>query len=184
MSDSVTISDNRTGEQHELQILYGTYPEYGAAIPAATLRGIKRSEGDFGLMTYDPGYTNTASCKSSITFIDGERGILRYRGYPIEELAGNRSYLEIAYLLLEGDLPDSDQLKNWTWEVTHHTIIHEKIKRFMDGFRYDAHPMGMLVSTVAALSTFYPESRRILEPGWEDFPSRAADAVAVRLGWG
>jgi citrate synthase len=115
-------------------------------------------------MTYDPGYTNTASCKSSITFIDGERGILRYRGYPIEELAGSRSFLEVAYLLLEGELPDGEELQEWTWQVTHHTIIHEKIKRFMDGFRYDAHPMGMLVSTVAALSTFYPESRNIQDP--------------------
>ncbi len=164
MPDSVTIIDNRTGERYELPVVYGTYPTYGAAIPAANLRTIKQSEDDFGLMTYDPGYTNTASCKSSITFIDGERGILRYCGYPIEELAGSRSFLEVAYLLLEGELPDGDQLTDWTWHVTHHTIIHEKIKRFMDGFRYDAHPMGMLVSTVAALSTFYPESRQIQDP--------------------
>ncbi|CAN5851450.1 citrate synthase [soil metagenome] len=161
MPDTVTIIDNRTGERRDLPILYGTYPKYGAAIPAADLRKIKQSEDDFGLMTYDPGYTNTASCKSSITFIDGERGILRYRGYPIEELAGSRSFLEVAYLLLEGELPNAEELQEWIWQVTHHTIIHEKIKRFMDGFRYDAHPMGMLVSTVAALSTFYPESRNI-----------------------
>ncbi|HUP19319.1 MAG TPA: citrate synthase [Gemmatimonadota bacterium] len=164
MSDTVTIIDNRTGEKFELPILYGTYPTYGAAIPAGQLRQIKSGENDFGLMTYDPGFTNTASCRSAITFIDGEKGILRYRGYPIQDLAEDYEFLEVAHLLLEGDLPTAEEYQKWTWEVTHHTIIHEKIKRFMDGFRYDAHPMGMLVSTVAAMSTFYPESRRIDEP--------------------
>jgi len=161
VSDTVTITDNRTGESFELPITYGTYPTYGAAIPASDLRQIKQSEDDFGLMTYDPGYTNTASCKSGITFIDGEKGILRYRGYAIQDLAERHGFLEVAFLLLEGELPDEDELDHWTHEVTHHTIIHEKITRFMDGFRYDAHPMGMLISTVAALSTFYPESKQI-----------------------
>ena len=161
MADTVTIVDNRTGESYELPITYGTYPTYGASIPAAGLRQIRASEDDFGLLTYDPGFTNTASCKSAITFVDGERGILRYRGHPIEELADGYSFTEIAYLLLHGDLPDEEELAKWEWEITHHTIIHEKIKYFLTGFRYDAHPMGMLVSTVAALSTFYPEARTI-----------------------
>ena len=161
MPDTVTIIDNRTGKKYELPIVYGTYPTYGAAIPAAELRAIKASEDDFGLMTYDPGFTNTASCKSAITFIDGEKGILRYRGYPIQDLAQDTTFLEVAYLLLRGELPSAAELEQWSWEVTHHTIIHEKVKKFMEGFRYDAHPMGMLVSTVAALSTFYPESRQI-----------------------
>ena len=163
VADTVTITDNRTGKTYELPILYGTYPTYGASIRAAELRQIKVSEDDFGLMTYDPGFTNTGSCKSSITFIDGEKGILRYRGYPIQDLAADVSFLEVAYLLLQGELPSATELERWTWEVTNHTIIHEKIKKFMEGFRYDAHPMGMLVSTVAALSTFYPESRNIAD---------------------
>ncbi len=164
MPDTVTIIDNRTGEEYELPIIYGTYPTYGAAIRAGELRQIKASEDDFGLMTYDPGFTNTASCKSAITFIDGERGILRHRGYSIEHLAEECSFLEVAYLILNGDLPNRDELEAWDHEVTHHTIIHEKIKHFLGGFRYDAHPMGMLVSTVAALSTFYPEARTISDP--------------------
>ncbi|MBW3661176.1 MAG: citrate synthase [Gemmatimonadetes bacterium] len=164
MPDTLTITDNRTGETFEVDILYGTYPTYGAAIKSLDLREIKGSEDDFGLLTYDPGFTNTASCKSAITFIDGEKGILRYRGYPIQELAEGYSFLEVAYLVLHGELPTGDELETWDHEITHHTIIHEKIKKFLDGFRYDAHPMGMLVSTVAALSTFYPESRRIDEP--------------------
>ncbi len=174
MPDSVTIIDNRTGEKVELPILYGTYPTYGAAIPAGELRRIKVSEDDFGLMTYDPGFTNTAACKSAITFIDGEKGILRYRGYPIQDLAEDFTFLEVAYLLLRGELPNPQQLERWTWEVTNHTIIHEKIKKFMEGFRYDAHPMGMLVSTVAALSTFYPESRKI-----EDADNREKQIVRL-----
>ncbi len=164
MPDSLTITDNRTGKTYELPITYGTYPKYGATIPATALRQIKVDEEDFGLLTYDPGFGNTASCKSSITFVDGERGILRYRGYPIQDLAQNYTFLEVAYLVLKGDLPSEAELKEWVWEITHHTMVHEKIKKFMDGFRYDAHPMGILVSTVAALSTFYPEARDIADP--------------------
>ncbi|MDH3734177.1 MAG: citrate synthase [Gemmatimonadota bacterium] len=164
MADSLTITDNRTGETYELPIQYGTYPEYGAAIRCGELRNIKVSEDDFGLMAYDPGFTNTASCKSSITHIDGERGILRYRGYPIEELAEDFSFLDVAYLILNGELPDQSASETWESEITNHSMIHEKIKKFMEGFKYDAHPMGMLVSTVAALSTFYPESRNVEDP--------------------
>ena len=159
MPDTLTITDNRTGKQYEVPIQYGTYPTYGAAIQASKLREIKVSDDDFGLLSYDPGFVNTASCQSSITFLDGERGILRYRGYPIEELATKSHYLEVAYLILNGELPDKQQIEEWTWQITHHTIIHENIKKFMNGFRYDAHPMGSLVGTVAELSTFYPESR-------------------------
>ncbi|MDH3211791.1 MAG: citrate synthase [Myxococcales bacterium] len=161
MPDTVTIIDNRTGKQYEIPILYGTYPTYGAAIQAAKLRDIKVSDDDFGLLSYDPGFVNTASCKSSITHLDGERGILRYRGYPIEDLATKSSYLEVAYLILHGELPTREQFEEWTWWVTHHTIIHENVKKFMTGFHYDAHPMGALVGTVAALSTFYREAGNI-----------------------
>ncbi len=164
MSDTVTITDNRTGKQYELPIIYGTYPKYGASISAPEMRKIKVSEDDFGLMSYDPAFKNTASCKSSVTFIDGERGILHYRGYPIDELAAKSNFLEVAYLTLFGELPTEAQLTDWRYHVTHHTFIHENIKKFMDGFHHDAHPMGMLVSTVAALSTFYPESRNIADP--------------------
>ncbi|MFQ5510595.1 MAG: citrate synthase [Candidatus Krumholzibacteriia bacterium] len=159
MADSLSITDNRTGEKYEVPISYGTYPDYGASIPAAALRQIKASEDDFGLMTYDPGFLNTASCKSSITFIDGEKGILRYRGYPIEDLADKSTFLEVAYLLLNGELPSKKELEEWTYSIMHHTIIHEKVKKFMEGFHYDAHPMGILISTVAALSTFYPKAK-------------------------
>ena len=162
-NDSLTITDNRTGNSYELPVHYGTYPEYGAAINALELRQIKVSEDDFGLLTYDPGFTNTESCKSSITFIDGEKGILRYRGYPIEQLAAESNFLETAYLLLHGELPDSPQLQEWVSDITHHTIVHENIKKHMDGFHYDAHPMGMLISTLGALSTFYPRSRNVDE---------------------
>ena len=161
MSDTLTVIDNRTGKQYEIPILYGTYPTYGAAIQAAKLRDIKVSDDDFGLLSYDPGFVNTASCKSSITHLDGERGILRYRGYPIEDLATKSSYLEVAYLILHGELPTREQFEEWTWWVTHHTIIHENVKKFMTGFHYDAHPMGALVGTVAALSTFYREAGNI-----------------------
>jgi citrate synthase len=161
MADSLSITDNRTGKQYELPISYATYPKHGAAIPCVDLRKIKVDEDDFGLLTYDPAFMNTASCRSSITFIDGDRGILRYRGYDIDELARKSSYLEVAYLLLNGELPTQAELDHWVHRITHHTLIHENIKKFIDGFHYDAHPMGMLVSTVAALSTFYPESRRI-----------------------
>ena len=164
MPDTLTIIDNRTGNKFELPIEYGTYPEYGAAISAMALRDIKASEDDFGLLTYDASFKNTASCKSSITFIDGEKGILQYRGFPIEELATKSNFLEVAYLILNGELPTEAQLDKWTWQVTHHTMIHENVKKFMDGFRYDAHPMGMLVSTVAALSTFYTGSKLVHDP--------------------
>ncbi len=159
--DTLTVIDNRTGKSYEIPILYGTYPRYGAAIRTADLRQIKVDDDDFGLMGYDPAFGNTASCRSSITHIDGEAGILRYRGYPIEELAERSTYLETAYLLLNGELPTRAELDAWTWEVTHHTWIHESIKKFLDGFHYDAHPMGMLVGTVGALSTFYPDARDI-----------------------
>lgn len=157
-TDTLTITDNRTGKTYELPILYGTYPTYGASIKAADLRQIQVSEDDFGLMAYDPGFVNTASTRSRVTFIDGERGILRYRGYPIEQLAAQSTYLETAYLLLKGELPTAGQLDEWVGEITHHTMIHESIKKFLDGFHYDAHPMGMLIGTVGALSTFYPEA--------------------------
>jgi len=156
-SDTLTIIDNRTATNYTLPIENGT-------IRAMDLRKIKAGPEDFGLMTYDPAFMNTASCRSSITFIDGERGILRYRGYPIEVLAEHCSFLEVAYLLLFGDLPTAVDLKNWTNEITHHTMLHETTKRFMEGFRYNAHPMAMLVSTVAALSTIYPEARDIQDP--------------------
>jgi citrate synthase len=162
--DTLTITDNRTGKTYEVPILYGRYPTYGAAIRAADLRPIKTSPDDFGLMSYDPALVNTAATRSRITFIDGERGILRYRGYPIEQLAEQSTYLETAYLLLRGELPTREQLGRWVQEITMHTMIHEAIKKFLDGFRYDAHTMGMLVGTVGALSTFYPEAHQILDP--------------------
>jgi citrate synthase len=164
MPDTITITDNRTGKSYEMPIQYGTYPEYGAAIRSADLRQIKASDDDFGLMGYDPAFMNTASCRSAVTFIDGDRGILRYRGYDIADLATRSTHLEVAYLLLHGELPDPAQLEEWTYEVTMHTMVHENVKKFMDGFRHDAHPMGMLVSTVAALSTYYPGSKQVLDP--------------------
>jgi len=164
MADTLTIIDNRTGKRYEIPIQYGTYSTYGACIRGMDLRQIKASDDDFGLLSYDPAFMNTASCKSAITFIDGERGILRYRGYPIEQLAERSTYLESAYLVLHGELPTEAELRAWEREVTHHTLIHESIKKFMDGFHYDAHPMGILVSTVAALSTFYPEARNVQDP--------------------
>jgi citrate synthase len=161
MPDSLSITDNRTGRQYELPIQYGTYPKYGAAISGVDLRQIKASDDDFGLLSYDPAFMNTASCKSAITFIDGDRGILRYRGYEINELATKSNFLEVAYLLLNGNLPTKDQLDDWVHRITYSTLFHENIKKFIDGFHHDAHPMGMLVSTVAALSTFYPEAKHI-----------------------
>ena len=163
MADSVTVTDNRTGKTYEFPISYGTFSDNGACIRAPDLRKIKGTEEDFGLLTYDPAFQNTASCKSAITFIDGDKGILRYRGYGIDELAENSSFLEVAFLILNGELPSADELEKWVWNVTHHTLIHENIKKFIDGFHYDAHPMGMLISTVAALSTFYPDSRSVTD---------------------
>jgi citrate synthase len=155
--DTVTITDNRTGQTYTLPIDHGT-------IRAMDLRKIKTGPDDFGLMTYDPAFMNTASCRSAITFIDGDKGILRYRGYPIEVLAEHCTYLEVAYLLLFGELPNASQLKEWVREITHHTMLHETTKKFMESYRYNAHPMVMLVSTVAALSTVYPDSKNIHEP--------------------
>ncbi len=155
--DSLTIKDNRTGESYELPITHGT-------IRAMDLRQIKTSEDDFGMMSYDPAYKNTASTTSRITFIDGERGILRYRGYPIEELAEHATFLEVAQLLLTGELPTAPELDAFEHEITHHTMVHENIREFVDAFRYDAHPMGILCSTVAALSTFYPDAKDLSNP--------------------
>jgi len=159
--DTLTIKDNRTGEIYEVPISYGTYPEYGAAIPAAELRKIKVSENDFGLITYDPGYTNTGSCKSDITFVDGQRGLLRYRGYPIDQLAEKSTYLEISYLLLNGERPNQEELNDWIDNITMRTMLNESIKKVIDAFHYDAHPMGILVSTLGVLSTFYPKAKEI-----------------------
>ncbi|MDE3166240.1 MAG: citrate synthase [Acidobacteriota bacterium] len=155
--EALSILDQRTNSTYEVPVQDGT-------IRAMDLRQIRTGPEDFGLMTYDPAFMNTASCRSAITFIDGDRGILRYRGYPIEQLAEQCTFLEVAYLLLSGELPTQPQLKEWVAEITHHTMIHETTKKFLEGFRYDAHPMGMLTSTVAALSTVYPESRHVLDP--------------------
>ncbi len=154
---ALSITDERTGKTYSAPITDGT-------VRAMDLRQIKEDPEDFGMMTYDPAFMNTASCRSSITYIDGDRGILRYRGYPIEELAEKCTFLEVAYLLLNGELPTEPALKEWVHLVKHHTMIHETTKKFLEGFRYDAHPMGMLVSTVAALSTVYPEARNVLDP--------------------
>jgi citrate synthase len=153
-NDTLTIVDNRTGKEYEIPIEDET-------IRASELRKIKVNEDDFGLMSYDPAYLATASCRSAITFIDGERGILEYRGYPIEQLAEQSSYLEVAYLLIHGELPTAQQLEEWVYQITIHTYVHENVKEFMQGFRYDAHPMGMLLASVGALSTFYPEAAQI-----------------------
>ena len=152
--DTLTITDNRTGQKYEVPVADGT-------IRAADLRQIKVVADEFGMMSYDPAFMNTASCKSRITYIDGDKGILLYRGYPIEELADKSTYLETAYLILRGELPTRAQLDEWSWHITHHTFIHESIKKFLDGFHYDAHPMGMMISTIAALSTFYPDAKDI-----------------------
>ncbi len=157
MPETLTIIDNRTGKKYEIPITDET-------IKAVDLRQIKVKDDDFGLMTYDPAFMNTASCKSKITFIDGDKGILRYRGYPIEQLAEKSSFLETAYLILYGELPTKAQFEDWTHDVTYHTLIHENIKKLMDGFHYDAHPMGMLISTVGALSTFYKDAKNIMDP--------------------
>jgi citrate synthase len=155
--DTLTVTDNRTEKTYTLPIEQGT-------VRAMDLRQMKTDPEDFGLMTYDPAFMNTASCKSTITYIDGDKGILRYRGYNIEDLAENCTFLEVAYLLMYGELPDPDQLKKWTNIITHHTMIHESTKEFIQRFRYDAHPMGMLCSTVAALSTVYPEAKNVFDP--------------------
>ena len=156
-AETLTVTDNRTGATYEIPIRNG-------AINAFQLRQIKKSEGDFGLMSYDPGFLNTASCHSRITFIDGDAGILRYRGYPIEQLAEESSYLETTYLIFHGELPTVPELEEWRWSVANHMLLHENIKKFIDGFKYDAHPMGMLVSSIAALSTFYPDAKKMFAP--------------------
>jgi len=182
--ETLSITDNRTGKQYELPIQNGT-------IRALDLRQIKTDGSDFGLMSYDPAFNNTALCHSRVTFIDGDAGILRYRGYPIEELAEKSNYLETAYLILRGELPTRAQLEEWSYHITHHTFIHESIKKFLDGFHYDAHPMGMMISTMAALSTFYPDAKEIfnqesrLKQTWRligKMPTLAAFAYRHSLG--
>src|SRR6478672_169336 len=153
-AETLTITDNRTGKTYEVPVEDDT-------IRATALRDIKVAEDDFGLMSYNPAFMNTASCRSAITYLDGDAGVLEYRGYPIEQLAEQSSYLEVAYLLIHGELPTQSQLDEWTYQVTIHTFVHENIKNFMQGFRYDAHPMGMLLASVGALSTFYPDAAKI-----------------------
>src|SRR5216684_2193122 len=152
--DTLTITDNRTGQTYTLPVENGT-------IRAMDLRKIKTDPEDFGLMTYDPAFMNTASCKSAITYIDGDKGILRYRGYPIEQLAEHCTYLEVAYLILFGELPTEAQLTTWTDAITQHTLLHENVKKLMEGFQYDAHPMGIFISTVGALSTLYRDAKQV-----------------------
>ncbi len=155
--ETLTVTDNRTGKTYELPIENG-------AIRAKDLRQIQVDEEDYGLKSYDPAFLNTAACESRITYIDGEKGILRYRGYPIEQLAEKSNYLEVAYLILNGELPAKAQYDEWVHKITHHTILHEYVKKLLDGFRYDAHPMGMLIGVVGALSTFYPDAKKVLDP--------------------
>jgi len=182
--NTLTITDNRTGKQYEIAIENET-------IKALDLRKIKVAEDDFGLMTYDPAFMNTASTRSRITFIDGDKGILEYRGYPIDELAEKSSYPEVAYLLLHGELPTEAQLKDWRWNITHHTFINENIKKVLDGFHYNAHPMGMFIAMLGALSTFYPDAKDIFneESRWKQVyrliakvPTIAAFANRHRIG--
>ena len=156
MADTLTITDNRTGKQYEIPVTNST-------IRALDLRQIKVDPDEFGMMSYDPAFLNTASCKSRVTFIDGDKGILRYRGYPIEQLAEQSTFVETAYLLLNGELPSASQLEGWKAELAQHAMLHENIKKIMEGFRYDAHPMGIFLSTVGALSTFYPEAKQIFD---------------------
>lgn len=165
--NSLTVVDNRTGQRYEIPINEG-------AIRAKEFRRIKENEGDFGLMVYDPAFLNTASCRSAITRIDGDKGILEYRGYPIEDLAEKSTFLEVAYLLIHGELPGKDQFEEWTEEIRIHTYIHENMKKMMEAFQYDAHPMGMLVGSVGAMSTFYRDARNVLDP-------MSRDAQTIRL---
>src|SRR5687767_8460913 len=156
MADTLTITDNRTAKQYEVPVTDGT-------IRATDLKQIKTGGDDGGLFTYDPAFMNTAACKSRITYIDGDQGILMYRGYPIEQLAESSTYLETAYLILFGELPNKKALDEWTHSITMHTMVHENIKKFMEGFTYDAHPMGVFISTVGAMSTFYPDGKLIFD---------------------
>jgi citrate synthase len=183
-NETITITDNRTNRSYTVPIYHGT-------IRAMDLRQVKTGPDDFGLMTYDPAYMNTAACHSAVTYLDGDQGILRYRGYPIEQLAEHCSFLEVAYLLLYGELPTARELECWNEEILAHTLTHENVKKFMEGFNYDAHPMGILISTVAALSTFYPESRNVNDPKIRrkqivrligKMPTLAAYAYRHRLG--
>ncbi|MEP7215027.1 MAG: citrate synthase [Anaerolineaceae bacterium] len=153
-SNTITVTDNRTGRTIEVPIVDGT-------VKAMDFRQLRENDDDFGLMVYDPAFTNTASCRSAITYIDGDAGILEYRGYPIEQLAAKSTFLETAYLIIYGELPNKVQLAQWTHDIMHHTFVHEGTRKFMEGFHHDAHPMGMLISTVAALSTFYPEAQNV-----------------------
>jgi citrate synthase len=157
VNESLTITDNRTGQSYEVPISDGT-------VRAMDLRQIKVREDEFGMMAYDPAFTNTASCRSSITYIDGAAGVLEHRGYSIEQLCEKSTYLEVAYLLIFGELPTEAQLDRWVYDITHHTFVHEDLKHFFEGFRYDAHPMGMLLAGVGALSTFYPDAKQIGDP--------------------
>lgn len=183
-NDTLTITDNRTGKTYEVPIENDT-------IRAIDLRQIKVDPDDFGLMTYDPAFMNTASCKSTITYIDGDKGILRYRGYPIEQLAEKSSYLEVAYLLIKGELPNADQLEHWKNRIMRHTYVHENLTNLMRVFRYDAHPMGILISSLAAMSTFHPEAKDITDSNVRDkqiyrilgkLPTTAAFAYRIRIG--
>ena len=183
--DTLTVVDNRTGKTYEIAVKDG-------AIRAMDLRQIRTGPEDFGLLTYDPAFMNTASTRSAITYIDGDRGLLWYRGYPIEQLAERASFLDLAYLLIHGELPTSRALDDWTWQITHHTWVHENVKKFMDGFHHDAHPMSMLISSVAALSTFYPDARESRDPGHRllqmyrliaKVPTLAAFAYRHSRGW-
>ncbi|NNG17800.1 MAG: citrate (Si)-synthase, partial [Gemmatimonadales bacterium] len=155
--ETLTVKDNRTGKVYTLPITDGT-------VRGMDLRQIKVSDDDFGLMSYDPAYMNTASCRSAITFIDGGKGILRYRGYPIEQVAEHCSFLEVSYLTAEGELPNQAQLDKWVHDVTYHTYVHTNLIKFLEGFRYDAHPMGVFLGAGGALSTFYPDAKNIHEP--------------------
>ncbi len=183
-NETLTITDNRTRQTYTIPISHGT-------IRAMDLRQIKTGTGDFGLMTYDPAFMNTASCQSAVTYLDGDKGILRYRGYPIEQLAEDCTFLEVAYLLLNGELPTQEELDNWNHEVMSHAMIHENLKTFMDGFHHDAHPMGVLMGSVAALSTFYPDARNVSDAQCRrrqvvrligKMPTLAAYAYRHRLG--
>src|SRR5260370_10849704 len=160
-NDMLRVTDYRTGRSYELPIVDG-------AIRAIDLRQIKTSDDDFGLLSYDPAFQNSAGCRSAITCIDGDKGILRYRGYPIDGLASRASFLDVAWLLLHGEMPDKGESTAWSHQISHHTYVHENVKKFIDGFHHDAHPMGILVSTLAALSTFYPEAKAVHDRACQD----------------
>lgn len=183
-TNSITVTDNRTGKTYEIPIENET-------IPAGALRKIKVNPDDFGLMAYDPGYGNTASCKSAITYIDGDKGILRYRGYPIEQLAEHSSFLEVAYLLIHGELPNKEQLEKWEYDVMHHTFVHENLARMVETFRYDAHPMSILISALSIMSSMHPDVREVQDPASRNkqvlrilgkLPTVAAFAYRHRIG--